>query len=106
MQHAAIQYRTDESAAYDFKEETPVIEAWTASVGSLDALEYLYQVTETVILERTRTIGSVIDDMSAETRDPQVVKQREEQKLLKDQLADIAANWCTNMEDRVRTQSQ
>lgn len=101
-----MRYRTDEYSLYDVDEERPTSEVWTASEKCLDALEYLYQATESNVLERTRILGSAIDDMSAQSRDAAMTRHRQEQNMLKTQLSDIAAVWCTNMEDKIRSQSQ
>ena len=60
--------------------------------------------TELLIKERSREYGSVIDEAPSE-RDALLRERQNEQGVLKNYLAGLAATLCTNMEDKVRAAS-
>jgi nuclear pore complex protein Nup133 len=86
------------------------------------SLEDLYYTTETLIADRTRDLGSAIDapptagdaaagigasagaGVGAGVGD--VKAQRAIQNLLKNQMAELAAAMCNNMEDKLRATSR
>ncbi|KAK4686173.1 hypothetical protein P7C73_g3957, partial [Tremellales sp. Uapishka_1] len=100
---SAFQYREAEMKTYEENRERPSIELWTAQNSFIEALDYLYSTTEKLIKERTRTLGSVIDEVATATGDPNLTKDQKVQFVLKQQMTDIAASLCTNMEDKMRT---
>jgi len=72
----------------------------------MQAMEKLYDITERTIKDRTRMLGSTIDEASADERDQALTQQRRDQSVLKTQLSDLAAAMCLNMEDKIRLHSQ
>lgn len=102
----ASQCQEDDTAIYEVDRLHPAIEIWTAQTSLLDALEVLYGETEQLIKDRTRDIGSVVDESPVQgsgTGDRQ--SQQQIQASLKNQMAHIAAALCMNMEDKLRTAS-
>ena len=69
----------------------------------IDALESLYTITQRLVAERTRTIGSVVDETPSGSSNRDLYAQQSLQARLKQQVADLAAVLCTNMEDKIRT---
>lgn len=103
MFRAASNFCQDEIATYEIDLSHPTIESWTAQDPLVDALDFLYSATERVIADRTRTIGSVVDEAPSETSGRDMRIQQNIQARLKEQMADLAAALCTNMEDKLRT---
>lgn len=103
---AASQYREDELGLYAMDRENPSTELWTASTTLLDALEELYGTTVQLISERTRELGSAVDQPPTATDGAQLRHERQTQHLLKNQLTELAAAVCTNMEDKLRATSR
>jgi nuclear pore complex protein Nup133 len=65
-------------------------------------MEYLFFATEQLIQDRTRDLGSVIDERPTEGGDDRLHREQVKQERLKDQMTYIGASLCINMEDRVR----
>lgn len=65
-------------------------------------MEYLFSATEQLIQDRTRDLGSVIDERPIEGGDDRLHREQVKQERLKDQMTYIGASLCSNMEDRVR----
>ncbi|WVQ78640.1 hypothetical protein IAT38_000727 [Cryptococcus sp. DSM 104549] len=105
---AAAQYREEEATTYDIDREMPAVELWTASDALIDSMDYLYSATEQLIRERTRDLGSVIDEAPAPAAlaivggDGGLKKEQVLQATLKRQMASLAAALCANMEDKCR----
>ncbi|KAL7420109.1 hypothetical protein Q5752_005074 [Cryptotrichosporon argae] len=97
----ASQFREDEIATYQIDRLHPVDEPWTAADAIVDALDALFTATDRLVRDRTRALGSVIDEAptaaDAETRQAQV-----DQVGLKRQMTELAAALCSNMEDKLR----
>lgn len=77
----------------------------------MSPLEDLYSITETLIAERTRDLGSAIDSIPSAIEaqgqgQGEIKSQRSVQNILKNQLAELAAALCNNMEDKLRTTSR
>ncbi|OWZ65412.1 hypothetical protein AYX14_06233 [Cryptococcus neoformans] len=110
VERAAAQYREEESDLYAIDREKPAIEMWTASDNLIDSLDHLYTLTEALIKERTRELGSVIDETPVaggptgriETGKEELRKEQVVQAMLKRQMGWLAAALCTNMEDKCR----
>lgn len=103
---AAGAYREETTDLYGIDRLKPTTEAWTASDSMIDALEYLYNLTENTIKQRTSKLGSIVDEASADTpRAGTMQKEQLRQRELKIRLTELAAALCTNMEDKCRTQS-
>lgn len=99
---------------------SPSIEQWTAAAPLMASLEDLYYTTETLIADRTRDLGSAIDapptagDAAAGIGAGagggggvgDVKAQRAVQNSLKNQMAELAAALCNNMEDKLRATSR
>ncbi|WVO24839.1 uncharacterized protein IAS62_006218 [Cryptococcus decagattii] len=110
VERAAAQYREEESDLYAIDREKPAIEMWTASDNLIDSLDHLYTLTEALIKERTRELGSVIDEAPVtggptgriETGKEELRKEQVVQAMLKRQMGWLAAALCTNMEDKCR----
>ncbi|KIR25774.1 nuclear pore complex protein Nup133 [Cryptococcus deuterogattii LA55] len=110
VERAAAQYREEESDLYAIDREKPAIEMWTASDNLIDSLDHLYTLTEALIKERTRELGSVIDEAPViggptgriEAGKEELRKEQVVQAMLKRQMGWLAAALCTNMEDKCR----
>lgn len=110
VERAAAQYREEESDLYAIDREKPAIEMWTASDSLIDSLDHLYTLTEALIKERTRELGSVIDEAHVaggptsriEAGREELRKEQVVQATLKRQMGWLAAALCTNMEDKCR----
>ncbi|WWD16353.1 hypothetical protein CI109_100779 [Kwoniella shandongensis] len=102
----AAQYREAEQGLYEVDRERPAIELWTARDSLIDALDFLYSTTEQLIKERSRDLGSVIDESPSENGAPQLRHEQQVQTQLKSQMANLAAALCTNMEDKCRATSR
>jgi hypothetical protein len=76
----------------------------------MNALEHLYSSTETLIADRTRELGSAIDAPASALDGPgsagDMKSHRAVQNVLKNQLAELAAALCNNMEDKLRATSR
>ncbi|KAK8861724.1 hypothetical protein IAR55_002547 [Kwoniella newhampshirensis] len=102
----AAQYCEAEQGLYEVNRDKPAIELWTAGDDFIDALDFLYSTTEKLIRERTRDLGSVIDEPHSSTGDPHLRHEQDVQSQLKSQMAYLAAALCTNMEDKCRATSR
>ena len=100
---AASNFSESERSTYEIDRLHPTVEAWTAEDSLIDALDFLYSTTERLIAHRTRTIGSVVDVMPSAASDRNTLVSQTVQARLKQQMADLAAALCTNMEDKIRT---
>jgi nuclear pore complex protein Nup133 len=105
VQRASSQYIEDEQKTYEIDRLHPAHELWTAQDELLEAIEYLYTATQNLIRDRTRDLGSVIDESPQNTRDPKMREEQSRQALLKDQMSTLAAAICVNMEDKIRVQA-
>ncbi|WWC66609.1 uncharacterized protein I206_100512 [Kwoniella pini CBS 10737] len=106
VERAAAQYREEELYTYEIDREKPAIEIWTAQDSLLEALDFLYTTTEQLIKERSRDLGSVIDEPPSDTAEPGLKREQQLQSRLKGQMAILAAALCTNMEDKCRATSR
>nr|XP_019002973.1 uncharacterized protein I203_04767 [Kwoniella mangroviensis CBS 8507]OCF66434.1 hypothetical protein I203_04767 [Kwoniella mangroviensis CBS 8507] len=106
VERAAAQYREEELYTYEIDRERPAIEIWTAQESLIESLDFLYTTTEALIKERTRDLGSVIDEPPSDTAEPALRREQHLQSRLKGQMAILAAALCTNMEDKCRTTSR
>ncbi|KAL1411896.1 hypothetical protein Q8F55_002882 [Vanrija albida] len=91
---------------YQVDRTHPAVALWTASDTIINDVEALYIATEKLIKQRTRTLGSVVDEAAPTTgaaaNTEQAVQQRN-QDLLKQQMTSLAAALCDNTEDKLRT---
>ncbi|WVR03681.1 hypothetical protein IAU60_000676 [Kwoniella sp. DSM 27419] len=106
VERAAAQYREDELYTYEIDREKPAIEIWTAQDSLIEALDFLFSTTEQLIKERTRDLGSVIDETCTAASDLAPRTEQQLQSRLKSQMAILAAALCTNMEDKCRATSR
>lgn len=106
MFKAAAKYREEELALYEIDREKPFLPLWTARLSLIDALESLYGSTERLIRDRTRDFGSVVDEAPSASSNAELRDQQVKQNLLKNQMEDLAAALCINMEDRLRVASR
>ncbi|OCF44072.1 hypothetical protein I317_02025 [Kwoniella heveanensis CBS 569] len=106
VERAAAQYREEELHTYEIDREKPAIEIWTAQDTLIEALDFLFSTTEALIKERTRDLGSVIDEPANERSEPNLRAEQQLQSRLKGQMAILAAALCTNMEDKCRATSR
>ncbi|WVF65992.1 hypothetical protein IAT40_000730 [Kwoniella sp. CBS 6097] len=106
VERAAAQYREEELDTYEIDREKPAIEIWTAQDTLIEALDFLFTTTEALIKERTRDLGSVIDEPASERSEPALRAEQQLQSRLKGQMAILAAALCTNMEDKCRATSR
>lgn len=91
--------------------QSPSVEQWTAQTTLMSALEDLYMRTEALIADRTRDLGSAIDAAATVADNAggagvDIKTQRMIQGTLKNQLAELAAALCNNMEDKLRATSR
>lgn len=105
VERTAARYREEEVATYEIDREKPAVEVWTAQDSLIDALDFLFSTTERLIKERTRDLGSVIDEQAKEHEhsEQNLKKEQHLQAQLKGQMASLAAALCANMEDKCRT---
>lgn len=94
--------REDEQHLYEIDRLRPAIELWTSQDSFLSTMEYLFSATEQLIQDRTRDLGSVIDERPTEGGVDRLHREQVKQERLKDQMTYIGASLCSNMEDRVR----
>ncbi|WRT63927.1 uncharacterized protein IL334_000854 [Kwoniella shivajii] len=106
VERAAAQYREEELYTYEIDRERPVVEIWTAQDSLIEALDFLYTTTEALIKERTRDLGSVIDEPPSDVVEAALKREQQQQSRLKGQMAILAAALCTNMEDKCRATSR
>ncbi|WVQ93625.1 hypothetical protein IAU59_000701 [Kwoniella sp. CBS 9459] len=106
VERAAAQYREEELNTYEIDRERPAIEIWTAQENLIGALDFLFTTTEALIKERTRELGSVIDEPATERSEPALRNEQALQARFKGQMAILAAALCTNMEDKCRATSR
>ncbi len=100
---AASLYAEEEVTTYEIDRSHPTIETWTAQDSLIDALDFLYTITDRLITDRTRTIGSLVDEQPSDTSIRDIQGQQTLQARLKQQMAYLAAALCINMEDKIRT---
>ncbi|EIW66527.1 hypothetical protein TREMEDRAFT_74725 [Tremella mesenterica DSM 1558] len=100
VNRAASQLREDEHATYEIDRLRPASELWTAQDALIDSLDGLYSITEGLIRDRTRDLGSVVDEPPSASS--HLRSQQEVQAHLKRQMVDLAAALCTNMEEKMR----
>lgn len=80
------------------------MELWTAADKIIDELEALYDTTQQLIKDRTRRLGSIVDEApTARARGSDLGHQQKDQYTLKEQMTHLAAALCENMEDKLRT---
>jgi nuclear pore complex protein Nup133 len=94
--------REDEQSLYEIDRERPATELWTSQDSFLLTMEYLFFATGQLIQDRTRDLGTVIDEKPTEGGDDRLHREQVKQERLKDQMTNIGASLCINMEDRVR----
>ena len=87
---------------YEIDRQHPTEEPWTAQDPLIDALDFLYATTEQLITDRTRALGSVIDEAPSESN-AGLRAEQSRQAVLKRQMTELAAALCINMEDKCRT---
>lgn len=102
MIRTASQIREDGNPKYEIERLKPATELWTAQDSILQAVEYLYFATQRAIAERTRSLGTVVDELPSDHSTEELRKHQAKQNLLKDHMAALAAALCINMEDKVR----
>lgn len=95
--------RDVDTTVYQVDRERPSVELWTASDAIIDDLDALYSATQRLIKDRTRQLGSVVDEPAAQNADSKLARQQRDQATLKMQMAQLAAALCENMEDKLRT---
>lgn len=96
----------DDETMYEIDRHSPSSEQWTAKSSIMDALESLYIQTERLVGERTSQLGSAIDSAPTPADSPDLRANRLAQFTLKNQLTELAAAICTNMEDKLRAASR
>jgi nuclear pore complex protein Nup133 len=98
--------REDDEGIYQIERKQPAIELWTSQDSLLNNVEALFAATERLIQDRTRELGSVIDERPVEGTDESLYQEQVRQDRLKDQMMYLGASLCSNMEDRVRFASR
>ena len=88
---------------YEIDRRHPTIESWMAQDSLIDGLDSLYTATDQLISDRTRTLGSAVDETPSDASGGDLRGQQALQARLKQQMADLAAALCINMEDKIRT---
>ena len=76
---AASLFRSEETEVYEIDEQKPAAEFWTASDSILEALEQLYTVTEHNLRDRTRLLGTAIDEVVTDAGTSALSKQKKDQ---------------------------
>lgn len=98
--------REDDEEIYRIERKQPAIELWTSQDSLLNSVETLFTATERLIQDRSRELGSVIDERPNEGNDERLYREQVKQDRLKDQMMYLGASLCSNMEDRVRYASR
>lgn len=106
MLRDSARLREDEVDIYNIERKQPAIELWTSQDSLLNSVETLFTATERLIQDRTRELGSVIDDHPVEGTEQRLFTEQVKQDRLKDQMMNLGASLCINMEDRVRLASR
>lgn len=101
---SSASWRENEAALYDVDRRQPTVELWTANDAIIEELDALYDATKQLIKNRTRHLGSVVDEApTARARNSELGQQQKDQFTLKEQMTHLAAALCENMEDKLRT---
>ena len=106
MLRESARLREDDEEIYRIERKQPAIELWTSQDSLLDNVEALFTSTERLIQDRTRELGSVIDERPVEGTEERLYQEQVKQDRLKDQMMYLGASLCSNMEDRVRFASR
>lgn len=92
---AAAKFRREHGGLYRIDDSPSSFEAWTAEPIGIDLFESLFSMTESIIKDRSREFGSVVDQVrndyvdDTEVEDLQTRRQRLQQ-VLKAQLCSLA----------------
>jgi nuclear pore complex protein Nup133 len=100
---ASSRFREEGIATYEINRQEPAMEPWTAQDSIIAALDYLYGTTDKLVRDRSRELGSVIDEAPSEITEGRWRAEQQVQFLLKKQMTVLAAALCTNMDEKVRT---
>lgn len=93
----------NEESLYAIKVDKVTVDLWTASDTLLSDMDSLYAYTKKVIADRTRRIGTIVDEVSAGANaSSDIGLQQKEQAELKAQMSVLAEGLCENLADKLQ----
>lgn len=75
---------------------------WTAADTLLSDMDSLFALTRKVIQDRTRRIGTIVDEVSMNSSTSEIGIQQREQGELKEQMTTMAEGLCMNVADKLQ----
>ncbi|PWN48686.1 hypothetical protein IE53DRAFT_389101 [Violaceomyces palustris] len=102
--HASSRYRREFGQLYGISDAPACFEPWSAKPVCLDFLETLFHLSNSLISDRTRELGSSVDSQRSEyLSDPadELARQQRLQSELKSQLCALADFTLVAYEDRI-----
>ncbi len=90
----------NEMDLYAIDPNRAVVDLWTASDSLLNDMDSLYSLTRKVIQDRTRRIGTIVDEQSSNATGT-IALQQKEQTELKAQMGTLAEGLCENVADKL-----
>ncbi|GMK59789.1 hypothetical protein CspeluHIS016_0900060 [Cutaneotrichosporon spelunceum] len=93
-------WRMDEMDLYAIDVNRVMVDLWTASDSLLNDMDSLYGLTHKVIQDRTRRIGTIVDEESGNATGSIALKQKEQVEL-KAQMTILADGLCENVADKL-----
>lgn len=91
----------NEMDLYAIDPNRAAVDLWTASDSLLNDMDALYALTRKVIQDRTRRIGTIVDEES-DNATGNVALQQKEQAEFKAQMTTLADGLCENVADKLR----
>lgn len=83
------------------QEDKVTVDRWTASDTLLRDMDALYASTRSAITDRTRRIGTIVDEVSSNAL-ASLSQQQKEQAELKAQMTILAEGLCENIVDKLQ----
>lgn len=90
----------DEMDLYAIDPNRATVDLWTAADPLLNDMDALYDATYKVIQDRTRRIGTIVDEDSGTATGSMALKQKEQAEL-KAQMTTLAEGLCENVADKL-----
>ncbi|CAK9785321.1 unnamed protein product [Cutaneotrichosporon oleaginosum] len=97
---ASDAWRMNEMELYAIDASRATVDLWTASDSLLNDMDSLYGFTRKAIQDRTRRIGTIVDEESGSSTGS-IALQQKEQAELKTQMTTLAEGLCENVVDRL-----
>ncbi|BEI95350.1 hypothetical protein CcaverHIS631_0102990 [Cutaneotrichosporon cavernicola] len=97
---ASDAWRMNEMDLYAIDANRATVHLWTASDSLLNDMDSLYALTRKVIQDRTRRIGTIVDEESSNATG-NIALQQKEQAEFKAQMTTLADGLCENVADKL-----